>query len=658
MERRVPIQAPRSRPTSARLRRPRPPGEPRDGRDGALPANIDPQLAPLGAALLEHVQRTAGNAAAALLVFQREDDTTGADGADDDAANAPADPAAAHPTLREGSHGPAVQEMQDKLGQALTAGGPVTTDGRFGPTTSRRVRQFQRARGLAPDGVVGPATWTALEAAAAGVPAPVRPTLSLGATGADVGLAQEKLNASGQAGATLPINAVFDAPMQTAVNAFQSTNGLTPPSGAVDVATWAALDSAAPGGGTRLEGGRSVEQHVDAASPATSTAAQVPGTSLHSLVGPGGITSGPAVREFQQKLNAWLAGQGQAAISDDGSWGPNTGAAATAFQGVSGVAATGVGDLPTWTALDAVAPNASVGFENRQWTEQVGGHTYGMTDGAGSNGSRYSWEIAGTQMKVTAAVQFVGGSPPGAWFGYVRDTWNHFDLVEQATGQRLPINFEMTRGAGAGANTVKVSRGTGRANGGEWFLADTDAANTIPHEFGHLVGLRDEYQQSPGDYRAATGHEPFVGDAAGPGGQTPAQIATALQAAMVARSSANAVAAVAGMRQGAFSQQVVQAYAALATTTVPAVAGPPALAPVPLTGNLARDLDAALPDDSATTSDKYDTIEALTYDSGSIMGDPSRHRDPHDHGAQPRHLQEFADILGRTQGGTWVPTLR
>ena len=31
------------------------------------------------------------------------------------------------------------------------------------------------------------------------------------------------------------------------------------------------------------------------------------------------------------------------------------------------------------------------------------------------------------------------------------------------------------------------------------------------------------------------------------------------------------------------------------------------------------------------------------------MGDPSRHRDPHDHGAQPRHLQEFADILGRTQ---------
>ena len=370
-------------------------------------------------------------------MFQREDDTTGADGADDDAANAPADPAAAHPTLREGSHGPAVQEMQDKLGQALTAGGPVTTDGRFGPTTSLRVRRFQRARGLTPDGVVGPATWTALEAAAAGVPAPVRPTLSLGATGADVGLAQEKLNASGQAGATLPINALFDAPMQTAVNAFQSTNGLTPPSGAVDVATWAALDSAAPGGGTRLEGGRSVEQHVDAASPATSTAAQVPGTSLHSLVGPGGITSGPAVREFQQKLNAWLAGQGQAAISDDGSWGPNTGAAATAFQGASGVAATGIGDLPTWTALDAVAPNVSVGFENRQWTEEVGGHTYGMTEGAGGNGSRYSWEIAGTQMKVTAAVHFVGGSPPGAWFGYVRDTWNHFDLVEQATGQRL-----------------------------------------------------------------------------------------------------------------------------------------------------------------------------------------------------------------------------
>ena len=132
----------------------------------------------------------------------------------------------------------------------------------------------------------------------------------------------------------------------------------------------------------------------------------------------------------------------------------------------------------------------------------------------------------------------------------MRDTWNHFDLVEQATGQRLPINFEMTPGAGAGANTVKVSRGTGRANGGEWFLADTDAANTIP--FGHLVGLRGGFRQYTGDYRAATGHEPFVGDAAGPGGRTPADRDRACQAAMVARSGANAVAAVAGNRQGAF----------------------------------------------------------------------------------------------------------
>ena len=267
----------------------------------------------------------------------------------------------------------------------------------------------------------------------------------------------------------------------------------------------------------------------------------------------------------------WLTSQGQPVIRDDGGWGPRTQAATTAFQGSVPVPATGVGDLPTWNALDAIAPNVNVGFEERQWTEEVGGHTFGMVNAVGNNGSRYSWEIKPNEMKVTAAVNFVGGGPPGAWFGFVRNVWNHFILVDHATNQRLPINFEMTRDTGAGANTVQVSPGTGRANGGQWFLGDTAAASTIPHEFGHLIGLADEYQQHPGDYRTVTGHEPFVGQTTGPAGQTPQAIATALQAAMVARSSANALAAVAGMAQGAFAQQVVQAYAALPAAVVPAV---------------------------------------------------------------------------------------
>ncbi|MBD2578409.1 peptidoglycan-binding protein [Oscillatoria sp. FACHB-1406] len=44
--------------------------------------------------------------------------------------------------------------------------GPVT--GFYGPQTEEAVKQFQRAKGLQADGVVGPATWRELMRANAG----------------------------------------------------------------------------------------------------------------------------------------------------------------------------------------------------------------------------------------------------------------------------------------------------------------------------------------------------------------------------------------------------------------------------------------------------------------------------------------------------------
>jgi hypothetical protein len=57
--------------------------------------------------------------------------------------------------LAEGDTGPAVAYMQSML--------PHSHDGDFGPITDDEVRNFQRTRGLASDGVVGPLTWDALE---------------------------------------------------------------------------------------------------------------------------------------------------------------------------------------------------------------------------------------------------------------------------------------------------------------------------------------------------------------------------------------------------------------------------------------------------------------------------------------------------------------
>ena len=69
-------------------------------------------------------------------------------------------PSSSMPTLRLGSRGTAVVDLQRRLGAAGFSAG--SADGIFGSQTDAAVRAFQRARGLGVDGVVGPLTWAAL----------------------------------------------------------------------------------------------------------------------------------------------------------------------------------------------------------------------------------------------------------------------------------------------------------------------------------------------------------------------------------------------------------------------------------------------------------------------------------------------------------------
>ena len=72
-------------------------------------------------------------------------------------------PANTRPTLRRGEKGDAVRELQTMLvaqGYDLPGSG---IDGDYGPETRGAVLAFQDDRGLKMDGIVGPATWAALE---------------------------------------------------------------------------------------------------------------------------------------------------------------------------------------------------------------------------------------------------------------------------------------------------------------------------------------------------------------------------------------------------------------------------------------------------------------------------------------------------------------
>jgi len=65
------------------------------------------------------------------------------------------------PTLREGSRGPVVRELQTLLNKrGFNCGTP---DAVFGPKTKQAVVAFQQAQGLSKDGIVGQNTWDRLK---------------------------------------------------------------------------------------------------------------------------------------------------------------------------------------------------------------------------------------------------------------------------------------------------------------------------------------------------------------------------------------------------------------------------------------------------------------------------------------------------------------
>ena len=79
-----------------------------------------------------------------------------------DTAAAGVAPAQPRPVLGRGSQGDAVVQLQNMLRDLNFA---VAIDGDFGPGTEVAVTRFQSENGLAADGIVGPQTWGALDAA-------------------------------------------------------------------------------------------------------------------------------------------------------------------------------------------------------------------------------------------------------------------------------------------------------------------------------------------------------------------------------------------------------------------------------------------------------------------------------------------------------------
>ncbi|MFD7902729.1 peptidoglycan-binding protein [Kitasatospora sp. NPDC059747] len=169
------------------------------------------------------------------------------------AATASAAPAATAPSpialtssacpadIRQGESDGCVTQLQLELDRT---GATIAVDGRFGAATLTAVRVFQTAHALVADGIVGPATKAALDAAAAAASGTVDlrtqcGDLRTGASGPCVSTLQTMLNALG---ARLTVDGQFGPATDTAVRDFQAFHGLAI-DGVVGQGTKAALYS-------------------------------------------------------------------------------------------------------------------------------------------------------------------------------------------------------------------------------------------------------------------------------------------------------------------------------------------------------------------------------------------------------------------------------
>lgn len=155
-----------------------------------------------------------------------------------------------HGIVRRGDRSDAVKQLQ----QALAELGLLTAEpnGVFGPQTETAVRQAQAWLGLGVDGVVGPATWSALaerltvmdEAVMAADLPELEGTMRQGDRGEQVVMVQERLAAlnflQGRA------DGIFGPATRQAVQSFQRSAGLTP-DGVVGQKTWEAMVATRPG---------------------------------------------------------------------------------------------------------------------------------------------------------------------------------------------------------------------------------------------------------------------------------------------------------------------------------------------------------------------------------------------------------------------------
>jgi Annexin len=233
----------------------------------------------------------------------------------------------------------------------------------------------------------------------------------------------------------------------------------------------------------------------------------------------------------------------------------------------------------------------------------------------------------------------------GKWQTQIAGIWNRFSLTTN-TGQEYPILFDLKNQSRA-ERSVRVVANTqpgvyadpDRAYSDKWYPVMPDTV--APHEFGHLVGLADEYERTAEDYKSVTGEA--IPQTANASTQTPAEIAADLHKALYDNdkpqraAAATTVLETAGLivggaaQQGTFAQRVMKAY------------------DDEYSGWFTKTLIQAIRDRCAPGT-FWTLLWTFSFESNSIMGNMSDHTHP----VAERHLAPVLQVVrARYPSVTW-----